>query len=82
MTRNAEGAMILIAAALASFGVTLVNFARGENIDAQTGLTFLVFVIAFGGIHLAVRRWAPKATPLLLPPITALTALGFIEIYG
>ncbi len=81
MTRNAEGAMILISAALASFGVTLVNFARGENIDAQAGLTFLIFVITFGGIHLAVRRWIPKATPLLIPPIAILTALGFIEIY-
>lgn len=81
MTRNAEGVMIVIAATLAAFGVTLVNFARGDNVDAQSGLTFLVFLIAFGGLHLAVRRWVPKASPLLLAPIAALTALGFIEIY-
>ena len=81
MTRNAEGVMIVIASALAAFGVTLVNFARGNGVDAQSGLTFLVFLIAFGGVHLAVRRWVPKASPLLLTPIAALTALGFIEIY-
>ncbi len=81
MTRNTEGATILAAAVLAAFGVSLVNFAREENVDAQTALTFLVFLIAFGGMHLAVRAWAPRATPLLLAPIAALTGLGFIEIY-
>ena len=52
MTRNAEGVTILAASILAGFGVTLVNFANGGGIDAQTGLTVLVFLMAFGGIHL------------------------------
>ncbi len=81
MTRNGEGISIIVAAALAAFGITLVNFARGDGVDVQVGLTFLVFTIAFGGIHLAVRRWAPGASPLLLPPIAALAGLGFLEIY-
>ncbi len=81
MTRNTEGATILAAAVLAGFGVSLVNFAREQNVDAQVALTFLVFLIAFGGIHLGVRAWAPQATPLLLAPVAALTGLGFIEIY-
>ncbi|MGI9609008.1 MAG: FtsW/RodA/SpoVE family cell cycle protein, partial [Acidimicrobiia bacterium] len=81
MTRNIEGATIVAASFLAAFGVTLVNFAGDGNLDAQTALTFLVFLIAFGGIHLAVRRWAPKASALLIAPVTALAALGFLEIY-
>lgn len=81
MTRNGEAVLIVIAAALAAFGVMLVNFARGGAIDVQTGLTFLVFLMAFGGLHLAVRRWAPRATPLLLSPIVAITAIGFLEVY-
>jgi len=81
MTRNAEIALIAIASALAAFGVTLVNFARGGGVDAQTGLTFLVFLIAFGGAHFAVRRWAPRATPLLLSPIAATVAIGYLEVY-
>lgn len=72
---------MLAAAVLAGFGVTLVNFAQDGTIDAQTALTFLVFAIAFGGVHLAVRTWAPKASPLLLAPVAALTAIGFVEIY-
>ena len=81
MTRNTEGATIVAASILAGFGVTLVNFAQDRSVDAQTALTFLVFLIAFGGIHLAVRAFAPKASPLLLGPVTALTALGFFQIY-
>lgn len=76
-----EAAAVLAASFLAAFGVTLVDLAGGGGLGAQTGLTFLVFVIGFGGLHLAVRRWAPAATPLLLPPIAALTAIGFVEIY-
>jgi len=81
MTRNTEGALIVAASVLAAFAVTLVNFAQERTVDAQTALTFLVFLIAFGGLHVAVRAFAPKATPLLLAPVTALTALGFFQIY-
>ena len=81
MTRNTEGALIVAACVLAAFAVTLVNFAQERSVDAQTALTFLVLLIAFGGLHMAVRAFAPKATPLLLPPVTALTALGFFQIY-
>ena len=81
MTRSAEGVVIVAASFLAAFGVTLVNFARGDGVDVQSGLTILVFLIAFGGLYLAIRTWAPRATPLLLAPVVALTAIGFFEVY-
>lgn len=81
MTRNTEATLIIAASFLAAFGVTLVNFARGGSVDVQTSLTFLVFLITFGGLQVAVRTWAPRATPLLLAPIVALTAIGFLEVY-
>lgn len=81
MTRNTEAVLIIAASFLAAFGVTLVNFARGGSVDVQTSLTFLVFLITFGGLQVAVRTWAPRATPLLLAPIVALTAIGFLEVY-
>ncbi|HEX6945939.1 MAG TPA: FtsW/RodA/SpoVE family cell cycle protein [Acidimicrobiia bacterium] len=82
MTRKAELASIVTASALASFGVTLVNFARDAGIDVQVGVTFLVFVIAFGGLSLATQRWAPKASPLLLPLVVAITGLGFMTVFS
>lgn len=81
MTRRTEAATLFAASGLAAFGVALVNFARDGGVDVQVGLTFLVFLIAFGGIHVAVRTWAPGATPLLLAPVVALTAIGFLEVY-
>jgi cell division protein FtsW (lipid II flippase) len=81
MTRNTEGATIVAASILAAFGVALVNFAQERTIDAQVALTFLIFLIGFGGLHLAVRAFAPKATPLLVAPVAALTALGFFQVY-
>jgi cell division protein FtsW (lipid II flippase) len=81
MTRKAEGFSIVLASALGAFGVTLVNFANSGTVDAQTALTFLVLVMAFGGLFVAVLTWAPRASSLLLAPIAAITAIGFLEIY-
>ena len=81
MGRTSEGATIIAASLLAAFAVALVNFANGGTVDSQVGLTFLVFLLAFGTVYMAVRAFAPRATPLLLPPVVALVALGFFEIY-
>lgn len=81
MGRTSEGVTIVAASLLATFAVALVNFANGLGVDAQIGLTFLVFLIAFGAVHFGVRAFAPRATPLLLAPVVALVGLGFFEIY-
>lgn len=81
MTRRAEWASIVAASALAAFGVTLVNLANGGGLDVHTGLTFLIFLIAFGGLSLAVHVWTPKATPLLIPIVAGISAIGFLQVY-
>lgn len=81
MTRNAEAALVISAAVIAAFGVSLVNFARGTGVDAEVALTFIVMLIAFGGFHLAVRAWSAEATPYLLPLAALLTAIGLVEVY-
>jgi cell division protein FtsW (lipid II flippase) len=81
MTRDTEAALIVGAAVLAAFGITLVNFAREGSFDAQVALTFLIFTIAFGAVHLAVRRFAPDGSTALIPTTALVTVFGFIEIY-
>ncbi|MDJ0952753.1 MAG: FtsW/RodA/SpoVE family cell cycle protein [Acidimicrobiia bacterium] len=81
MTRNAEAALLAAAAVVAAMGVALVNFAMGRGFDAQVALTFLVFAVSFGSIHMALRRWAPEGNPYLFPIAAFLTAIGFTEIY-
>jgi peptidoglycan glycosyltransferase len=81
MTRNAEASLLAAASVLAAIGVTLANFAAGGGLDAQVALTFLVFALSFGGIHVALRRWAPSANPYLFPLAAFLAAIGFIMVY-
>lgn len=81
MTRNAEAALLAAAAIVASMGVALVNFASGTGFDAQVALTFLVFGVSFGSVHMALRRWAPEGNPYLFPIAAFLAAIGFTEIY-
>lgn len=81
MTRDAEAALLVGATVIASMGVGLVNLAQGGVIDAQVALTFVVFAISFGSLHVAIRRWSAGASPFLLPLAAILTSLGFIEIY-
>jgi peptidoglycan glycosyltransferase len=81
VTRNAEASLLIAAAVLAGLGVAMVNFASGIGFDAQVALTFLVFVLSFGGVHVALRRWAATANPYLFPIAAFLAAIGFIEVY-
>ena len=81
MTRRAEAGLIIAASILAALGVAIVEFTRGNWLDAQVAVTLLTFLASFGGVHLAVRRWAPGASSLLLPTAAFLSAVGFTEIY-
>ena len=81
MTRRGEAGLLLAAAVLAGIGVGIVEFTRGNWLNAQVAVTIACFLIAFGGLHVAVRMWAPGASSLLLPSVAFLAAVGFIEIY-
>lgn len=81
MTRNAEAVLLAAAAGLAALGVTLVNLAGDSTVDAQVALTFLVFLIAFGAVHMATRRWAGHGSTALWPLVAVITAVGFVEVF-
>ncbi len=81
MTRGAEAALLAAAALVAGLGVALVNLAGTGGVDAQVGLTFVMFAAAFGGVHWAIRAWAPAASPYLYPLAALLTAVGVAEVY-
>jgi cell division protein FtsW (lipid II flippase) len=81
MTRSAEAGLIVAAAVIAATGVAIVEFTRGNWLDAQVAITFIVFLLAFGGLHLATRLWASGSSTLVVPTAAFLTAIGFIEVY-
>lgn len=81
MTRFVEAALLLGAAVLMALGVTMVNLSGAGGVDAQVAISFLTAAIAFGSVHVAIRAFAPDATPVLLPPVALVTAFGMVEIY-
>ncbi len=81
MNRNAEAALLALAAFLAAFGTALANLPRGVGLDAQVMLTLVVFLVSFGLVHVALRVWAPTANPYLFPIGAFLVAVGLTEIY-
>lgn len=81
MTRNAELALLAVASIIAAMGTALVNFTQGVGVDAQVALTLIVFLAAFGSINLALRRWAPTASPYLFPLAAFLAAIGYTEVF-
>ena len=73
---------------LLGFAVGVVIFAFinvGLSLSGQNPGTLIEYIVIFAIImgigHLAVRRWAPYADPLLLPLAALLNGLGIVMIY-
>jgi cell division protein FtsW (lipid II flippase) len=79
--RRTELSMLLFALAL----VTFAFVSTAASLKGQRASTIAEYMIAFMvimlGAHLAIRRWAPYADPLLLPLGALLNGLGLVMIY-
>jgi cell division protein FtsW (lipid II flippase) len=79
--RSTEAWMVLFACAVVAFAFANVAFTlKGQHLSTFVEY-MLAFVVIVFGAHLAVRRWAPYADPLLLPIATLLNGLGIVMIY-
>ena len=79
--RNSEFSMLLLAFGVVAFAFLNVGFAlKGTHFTTIAGY-MVAFVVLSLGAHLAIRRWAPYADPLLLPLATMLNGLGIVFIY-
>jgi cell division protein FtsW (lipid II flippase) len=79
--RHTELSMLLFVFAVTAFALINVEF----SLKGQSASTFFEYVIIFVVItmaaHLAVRRWAPYADPLLVPLAALLSGLGIVMMY-
>ena len=66
----------LVAFAFVSTALSLKN--QRPSAIAEYMIAFMAIVI---GAHLAIRRWAPYADPLILPLATVLSGLGLVMTY-
>jgi cell division protein FtsW (lipid II flippase) len=79
--RNSELYLMAFAFGVVAFAFVNVG-ATLKGPSAGTIVEYLVFYIVITMVaHLAVRRWAPYADPLLLPIATILNGLGLVFIY-
>ncbi|WP_131744631.1 FtsW/RodA/SpoVE family cell cycle protein [Frankia sp. Cppng1_Ct_nod] len=79
--RRRELSLLLFAGLLATAALAAVVLAVNGNITFSVFTYGLGFSALWGLAHLAVRRFAPAADPLLLPMAAALNGLGLVMIY-
>jgi cell division protein FtsW len=79
--RNSELLLLCFATVITTVALLIVetNQERGLSWDLA-GYT-LAFLALFGCAHLAIRRFAPYADPLLLPVVAVLNGLGLVMIH-
>jgi peptidoglycan glycosyltransferase len=80
LSRTTEAVLVGLAAALAGVGAALARLAAGKAPTFDTVIAPAVFLAAFGGLLLAVRRWAGRSSRALVPLAALLTAVGWVEV--
>ena len=79
--RRTELAMLVFAVALVAFAYANVGFGLKGKLPPGMAEYMLGFIVLLAIAHLAVRKLAPWADPLLLPLAAALNGLGIVMIY-
>ncbi|WP_322755487.1 FtsW/RodA/SpoVE family cell cycle protein [Frankia sp. Cas3] len=79
--RQRELWLLLFAGLLATAALAAVVLAVDGTITPSVFTYGLGFGALWGLAHLAVRRFAPAADPILLPLVAALNGLGLVMIY-
>jgi len=81
VSRRAETSLVVLASFIAAAGTALVTVTADRRLTLDTAAAFGAHVTTFGGLLVAVRRWAPSASRVLLPPVAFITALGVVEVF-
>jgi cell division protein FtsW (lipid II flippase) len=79
--RRTELSMLVFAFAIVAFAFASTAFSLKGQHPATFAEYMIAFVVVVGAAHLAMRRWAPYADPLLLPLGALLNGLGLVMIY-
>jgi cell division protein FtsW (lipid II flippase) len=79
--RNAELLLLGFAALITTVALLIVEANQEQGLSWDLAQYTLGFLALFGAAHLAVRRFAPYADPLLLPVAALLNGLGLVMIH-
>ena len=78
--RASELGLGVLAVIVAAFGYLLVQLAQKPSVPADLWVIFVAVLGLFVAAHVAVRRLAPEADPVLLPIAALLNGLGFVTV--
>ncbi|MGY4708382.1 FtsW/RodA/SpoVE family cell cycle protein [Mycolicibacterium sp. CBM1] len=79
--RNAELAMLCFATLITAVALMIVEANQEQGIRWDLASSTLAFLTLFVCAHLAIRRFAPYADPVLLPVVALLNGLGLVMIH-
>ena len=79
--RGTELSMLAFAAGLVTAALMLVEANQNETLSFRILWYGLAYLALFAIAHLAVRKFAPYADPLILPCVALLNGLGLVMIY-
>lgn len=78
--RNAELALGLLAVIITTGGYVLLALSKGPALPANLWFFLGVLIGLYVCAHIAVRTFAPRADPTLLPLAALLNGIGFVTI--
>jgi cell division protein FtsW (lipid II flippase) len=79
--RNAELLLLCFATVIIAAALVIVQANQERPLHWDLAGYVLAFLTLFAAAHLAVRRYAPYADPLLLPVVALLNGLGLVMIH-
>ncbi|MGQ0839946.1 FtsW/RodA/SpoVE family cell cycle protein [Actinokineospora sp.] len=79
--RGTELLLLGFAAFVVSGALMLVEANQEQTLSLRIFWYGVAFLGLFGAAHMAVRKWAPYADPLILPCVALLNGLGLVMIY-
>ncbi|NNH73972.1 FtsW/RodA/SpoVE family cell cycle protein [Nocardia uniformis] len=79
--RNVELLLLALAALITTVALVLVEASQEQSISWDIAKLGLAYLALFGVAHLAVRRFAAFADPVLLPIVALLNGLGLVLIH-
>lgn len=79
--RNAELLLLCFATVITAAAFAIVQANQERALSWQLLSYAVGFLVVFAVAHLAIRRYAPYADPLLLPVVALLNGLGLVMIH-
>ncbi|MDT3445524.1 MULTISPECIES: FtsW/RodA/SpoVE family cell cycle protein [unclassified Pseudofrankia] len=79
--RRSELVLLVAAGILTTAALSALTLAHDGHLTYHIATYALGFYVLWGFVHLAMRRFAPAADPLLMPLCAALNGLGLVMIY-